>query len=108
MCCRRAKVADYAAILPSSTNTGIYVCDAGVQKTPDRKVVGSPGVQGSPKKVSYIFLVVFCLYHCLKLSNKISVAEQKLCLPYLVSTPASSIPVPGILLVIKIVNIFAF
>jgi hypothetical protein len=26
------------------------VC-AGVQKTPDRKVVGSPGVQGSPKKV---------------------------------------------------------
>ena len=24
----------------------------GVQKTPDRKVVGSPGVQGSPKKVS--------------------------------------------------------
>ena len=23
----------------------------GVQKTPDRKVVGSPGVQGSPKKV---------------------------------------------------------
>lgn len=25
----------------------------GVQKTPDRKVVGSPGVQGSPKKVSY-------------------------------------------------------
>ena len=24
---------------------------AGVQKTPDRKVVGSPGVQGSPKKV---------------------------------------------------------
>ena len=25
---------------------------AGVQKTPDRKVLGSPGVQGSPKKVS--------------------------------------------------------
>ena len=25
----------------------------GVQKTPDRKVVGSPGVQGSPKKVMY-------------------------------------------------------
>ena len=24
---------------------------AGVQKTPDRKVLGSPGVQGSPKKV---------------------------------------------------------
>ena len=24
----------------------------GVQKTPDRKVVGSPGVQGSPKKVA--------------------------------------------------------
>ena len=24
----------------------------GVQKTPDRKVVGSPGVQGSPKKVN--------------------------------------------------------
>ena len=24
---------------------------AGVQKTPDRKVVGSPGIQGSPKKV---------------------------------------------------------
>ena len=28
----------------------------GVQKTPDRKVVGSPGVQGSPKKVIYIHL----------------------------------------------------
>ena len=25
----------------------------GVQKTPDRKGVGSPGVQGSPKKVMY-------------------------------------------------------
>ncbi len=24
----------------------------GIQKTPDRKSVGSPGVQGSPKKVS--------------------------------------------------------
>ena len=30
----------------------------GVQKTPDRKVVGSPGVQGSPKKVS----VDLCYY----------------------------------------------
>ena len=28
----------------------------GVQKTPDRKVVGSPGVQGSPKKVTYLSL----------------------------------------------------
>ena len=27
------------------------VVPGGVQKTPDRKVVGSPGVQGSPKKV---------------------------------------------------------
>ena len=27
---------------------------AGVQKTPDRKVLGSPGVQGSPKKVCII------------------------------------------------------
>ena len=36
----------------------------GVQKTPDRKVVGSPGVQGSPKKVSaalcYYDGVVLC------------------------------------------------
>ena len=33
----------------------------GVQKTPDRKVVGSPGVQGSPKKVSWseIFFTIF-------------------------------------------------
>ena len=29
------------------------VMPPGVQKTPDRKVVGSPGVQGSPKKVSH-------------------------------------------------------
>ena len=29
----------------------------GVQKTPDRKVVGSPGVQGSPKKVSDAMLL---------------------------------------------------
>ena len=29
----------------------------GVQKTPDRKVVGSPGVQGSPKKVhSFLYI----------------------------------------------------
>ena len=27
----------------------------GVQKTPDRKVVGSPGVQGSPKKVYNLY-----------------------------------------------------
>ena len=32
------------------------VMPPGVQKTPDRKVVGSPGVQGSPKKVANIQL----------------------------------------------------
>jgi len=34
--------------LPAGGGAGI---PAGVQKTPDRKVVGSPGVQGSPKKM---------------------------------------------------------
>ena len=30
------------------------VIPAGVQKTPDRKVGGSPGVQGAPKKVKKV------------------------------------------------------
>ena len=36
--------------LPPNQGAGM---PPGVQKTPDRKVVGSPGVQGSPKKVIY-------------------------------------------------------
>ena len=36
--------------LPPSQGQG-GAMPPGVQKTPDRKVVGSPGVQGSPKKV---------------------------------------------------------
>ena len=32
--------------------TSLQAMPPGVQKTPDRKVVGSPGVQGSPKKVN--------------------------------------------------------
>ena len=39
----------YAQNLPLEVSQCLW--NAGVQKTPDRKVVGSPGVQGSPKKV---------------------------------------------------------
>ena len=44
----------------------LNVCLAGVQKTPDRKVVGSPGVQGSPKKVRGQLLSSFNMFWFLK------------------------------------------
>ena len=41
--------------LPPNQGAGM---PPGVQKTPDRKVVGSPGVQGSPKKVRQVFYII--------------------------------------------------
>lgn len=38
--------------------TSLQAMPPGVQKTPDRKVVGSPGVQGSPKKVHKLSLYI--------------------------------------------------
>ena len=50
--------------LPPSQGQG-GAMPPGVQKTPDRKVVGSPGVQGSPKKVRSVISSRWkCLFPC--------------------------------------------
>ena len=47
----------------------------GVQKTPDRKVVGSPGVQGSPKKVAESLSLLSLFLFILKASPHIYIVN---------------------------------
>ena len=47
----------------------------GVQKTPDRKVVGSPGVQGSPKKVAQSLSLLSLFLFILKASPHIYIVN---------------------------------
>ena len=46
---------------PSVSSSALGGMPSSVQKTPDRKTVGSPGVQGSPKKVGLAERWEYCL-----------------------------------------------